>query len=342
MNELEFTDDKGNVFRITDNNGQYNIQKVVENNLESPNKDEVRYVLEELKKIKEVEATNNIDEMIELIKTMIKNGQITSYEELKKFIDSTNLSDNDKDKLETMGIGELDLENILSVKEKIINSIRQEKNDSLEGFLKLKVWDNSFGPRYCEINMSYKDEISEITHVKETLEYSDNLKKELIDPIMLELALRSKVSSSSVNRIGDGYRANVNLNTEEKFHVNIDNVETEYAERLKNRCEGLNNADRLDNSEDRDAEISKMQSEEYPNELDYNNVIIDNDNNVFTKDGEFIGQINENGEIVRLEVDKGQARSLSKGFTFAITLFAVTSVTSILFIIMQIIFYLKG
>ena len=343
MEELNIKDNYGNSFVVKIQNGKYEIFKRDGNNLVNANAKELEFVLSELKKLRGdlFQQGNKLEDFKKLLKQMIDNGTIKDYESLKAFINNSDLSNEKKDELLNNGLGELDLQDIIDLKNKIIESLDYDKKSNLKAMVSFNIKNNSLGPRYCEIKVGYKENENTIVHISKIMNYNETLKKELIEPITLEVALRGKVKNTLVTKEDDviNERGNFRLSTENDTYLGVSNTEYEYAQKLESRCKALKNQNTIGDSEQRSAKVSELQNAEYQNDME--DTITDENGNVYDRAGNRIGLIGEDGNFIK-EKDRGVARVRVKenGFTMVLII-ALTSLFSSLFIVLQMILFGK-
>lgn len=345
MKELSFTDDNGNNFVVNLENNNYEAYKIVNGIKVEPTPEELKFIIENLQKIKEIntqEKPKTYDEYLNLLKELIKNGNIKNTNQLRNFISSTTLSEEEKEKLVEEGISELSIEDIVGLKNRIIESLRNQKTPDLKAYINFNVRDNSFGSKYCEVNLSYQDDLSSFEHIKETLNYTDTLKRELIEPVTLEVAMRSQVKDNFMVKVANDLnnRCNYFLKTEEKTSLSLNNVEYDYAEKLQKKCEEIKEKMPAQNASARQDAVGEASQDMHNEENDIpKDAITDEQGNVFDRNGEYLGQMNEYGEFLtnnrteKKENVKKLVRVKENGFAMASIIMAITSfITSLLFL----------
>ncbi len=327
MKEFHITNNKGEHFVVT-NTHEYNVYKVVNNQYVPAQKEEIEFVLGELNKI-----LKSYKETLDIIKQMIASGQIKDYNSLKQYIDTTSLSDAEKENLLQEGLGELQIADIISLKDKIINQIRNYNNDNMTTLVEFQVHNNSFGEKYCEIKLSFADEFSKIEHLKEVMTYNKTLQKELIDPIILELALKSPITAKNLIRTSNAIenRGDFFVNTQDKANVVLKNGDYDHLEQLNEKLDLLKNKPSIQDDEQRNEAVNEIEQE--------NNIIngkntTEVDGVIYNELGEIIGYIDNKENLNRTQ---GKARMRKKaGYSNVLTILAITSMISSLFIILQI------
>ena len=329
MEELKINDVNGNTFVVNLENGHYQVKKVTENGLEDANEEELAYVGKEIQKMKA--SNNTYDEIISLIKNMIKNGEIKTYDELRDFIASSTLSDEEKNRLLQNGISELNIQDIVDLKNRIIDCIRNKQSDELASFINFKVQNNAFGSKYCEIKVGYSDKESVFEQINETLNYTDTLKKELIEPVVFEVALKGMITNNDVERSSDTIDnlGNYNLRTNKNSQVNLINTEYDYADELRKRCENLKSRYPVEGDSERDEAVENLQNDYYQEENKMGEYRTDEQGFVYDKDNKLVGKVKE----------RGQARKLIKkenGFSLTLIIFAICSLITSLLVLFQI------
>ncbi len=327
MDELKINDLNGNTFVVNYENGHYQVKKVTEKGLEEANEQELDFVAQEIQKIKM--SNNSYDEITSLVKNLIKNGEIKSYDELKDFIASSTLNDEAKNKLLQNGMSELNIQDIIELKNKIIDCLRYKQSDELASFINFKVQDNAFGSKYCEIKVGYNDKDNVFEQINETLNYSDTLKKELIEPVVLEVALKGSITNNDVERSSDTINnlGNYNLRTNNS-QVNLINTEYDYADKLRKRCENIKSNYPIKDDAARDEAVDNLQNDYYQEDNKMGEYRTDDQGFVYDKDNNIVGKVKE----------KGQARKLTKGngFNLAFIIIAICSLITSLLVLFQI------
>lgn len=336
--EQYLTDKDGNVFVIYNNNGNYDIYKLQGNEKIAATEAEIKFCLQE------IEKNNNTarhQELLNILTSLVKSGKINSYSTLKSYLDNSNLSVKEKEEILENGIEKLGIEEIVTLKNRIINDLRSNKKDNLQGKISFNVCDNSFGSKYCEIKLSYQDEFSNYEHIKEQMNYNDTLERELIEPVMLEVVLQSKITSSTISKGLDPINdtGNLKIMTENKMQVNINNIDYDYAYELQKRSEKLKTEEPIANEVTRDTTINNLQNEEHAN------LTPDENGLVYNEQGEAIKVINSEGKLVDVTKEdlikiKGQSRVLNKqekGFTLTIVILALSYLLISIMVLLQII-----
>ena len=352
MSDMFITDSNGNNFVINKTDGQYEVYKIVDGNRVSPTKEELENILNEIKNIKNIqpqEKPKNLDEYIKLLKEMIKNKKIINFDQLNNFIKSCELSDEEKIKLSEAGIADLQIQDIINLKNRIIDSLKDEKRPELKALINFNIKDNSIGAKYCEVKLNYQNGNNTTEHIKEQINYDDTLKRELIEPVLLEVAMRSRIKDNFIVKVPNDInnRSNYMLSTEENVMFNLNNVDYEYAEELQKRCVELKDKQPINDDIERSEKVSELQDEAHPedsNREDFEDLKTDEQGFMYDVNGNYVGRIDENGNVIREnsqpELDKGKARVRvpegykTNGFAMTTIILAVTSlVSSILFLI---------
>lgn len=341
MESVNIKDEKGNTYEIQIRNGEYQIYKKEGNGLTKATAEELEYVLEELKKIRSdlFKEDNKLDNYKNLLKQMVENGAIKDFESLKQFLNSTDLTEEEKNQLLNEGIGELDLQEIIDLKNKILENLENNKKPDLKAMISFNIKDVSLGEKYCEVKLGYKENENTITHISKVMTYNETLKKELIEPIILEVTLKGKLKNTLVSKTQDSFnnRGNFRLSTEDNTYLGINNSEYDYLQKLEERVTNLKDKEPIQDKEARANEVSELQNEEYQNNQD--DVITDEVGNVYDLNGNYLGHVDEYGKVVydnkNLEYDKGKKRVLVKenGFTMTLIISLTSFITSILMVL---------
>ena len=353
MKEVIITNEKGETFLINYENNNYSISKIENGEKKEPSKEEMAFALKELEKVKQATKKNTYDDYLKMLKNMLEARTIKGTTELENFIQSTTLSPEEKEKLLHEGISGLDLQDIVDLRNKIIGDLRGSKREDMEALIGFNVKDNALGSPYCEIKMGFKDSIGYNERLNATAEYSDTLKNELIEPVIAEVIGRSKIKTKNLSKTADSFnnRGNLGIVTEEKVKVALANVEYDYADKLDKHCENLKNrASELD-PEVRDKNAQEFSpNDDVPSIPNDEELLTDENGNMYSLNGEYVGRINEYGEIVRddgpnltheesmklVRKHLSNIKQRESGFV-AIAVIAITSFITSLIVIMQMI-----
>ena len=324
MKEYYITNDKGENFVITNYNSDFKVYKIVDNKRVPAQNEDIKYILNQLNS-----SLKSYKEILDTIKQLILKGQIKDELSLKQFIETTPLSDEEKRKIYEEGLGELQIADIISLKDKIINQIRKYDNDSISPIVEFQVHNNSFGEKYCDIKLSFADEFSKVEHLKEVMTYNDTLKTELIEPILLEVAIKSPVVAKNLLRTSNAIdnRGDLFINTQDKTNVIFKNGDYDHLEEINKKIDALKYETSIENEEQRDNKIEEMQDKQVEN----GQSLTDNNGVIYNEYGEIIGYVDANA----LEKGKGRVRK-KDGYSNALIIIAITSMISSLLIIMQI------
>lgn len=348
MQELSFTDNNGNNFVVNLENNNYEAYKIVDGVKVKPTPEELKFIIENLQKLKDLnnqEKPKTYDEYLDLLKKLVKNGTIKNTNQLRNFISSTTLNDEEKEKLAEEGISELSIEDIVDLKNRIIDSLKNQKTPDLKAYINFNVKDNSFGSKYCEVKLNYQDSIGSFEHINENLNYTDTLKRELIEPVTLEVAMRSRVKENFSVKVANDLnnRCNYFLKTEEKTSLSLNNIEYDYAEKLQKKCEEIKEKMPVQDAIEREEKVTEETQDINNEEREIpKDAVTDEYGNVFDKNGEYLGQMNEYGEIDRSIKRENTLKRVrvkkENGFTMATIIIAITSfITSLLFLIQMLI-----
>lgn len=337
MNEFYVTNESNEKFVIINNNSNFTVYKIIDDKRQIATREESAFALQKFNN--NLKSYKNI---MESMKEKIEIGKIKDYYSLKQFIDSTTLTEEEKKKILQDGIGELQIVEIIALKERIINQLRTHKKEGIKTIVEFQVHDNSFGEKYCEIKLNFADEFSNGDYIKETINYNQTVQRELIEPVMLELALNSQVvsknsirTSNLVDNKGDFY-----VNTANKSNFVLKNGDYDYIEKLSEKLEVVKEMPNITNPEQRSDTVNEVQEENRETNgkvSTENNEIIYNDMGeviAYVKDGKLIPN---NPEALTINLTKENVRVRKKdGYTNAIIIIAVTSLISSLLIILQV------
>lgn len=230
-------------FFIFDSNGNLEIQKQVSpDTFIDPTKEEIVFVIDELKKQKNSPRIESMADILKRLKDLIDKNEITDIESLKKFIDGLNISLEDKNSLfrtyekylnKNVSIESTPLE---TYKNSILSYIRQSKPEDIYLVSSFEVISGVGNNLSCKHKLSTTSSSGSNVITEMTFPYNDELKTNLIEPVLCEIASISKVTAQKVenNDTSFGYRSNHHMTTENHCVSHITNIETEYANYLEN------------------------------------------------------------------------------------------------------------
>lgn len=266
-NEYHIYDLNHNEFIVKYISGTFECKKVKNNELVDPTKEELEFVISELKRIAKNKEENDIDKLLDQIIYLINNSEITSLEELQKHISGLNISAEEKQALFEKSYGLLnnrknDKSEIVTLREELLKIIRNDNEGKTPSVITFEVRSNVSGYPLCNINVEKLDN-NIARQVKNVTEYyTDELKHELIEPVLQELVLKSKIASQNVTQsdASFGYRSNLHMATLDNNIVRLNNIEQDYAYTLQKEILSLNEMPVISNPSERDAKIAEIQN----------------------------------------------------------------------------------
>lgn len=271
--EFEITDKLDNTFRVfyRDYNN-FECKKVLSNgSLVDPTTEELISILKEIQKKLEMLKRNSFiqtyDTLLMSIKNLIDNGTLNSLDEIKNYIDNLNISSKEKDKLLQESYKYLESKSvqktpITSFKDKIIEILRKEKKEGQVLIASFNIKKNITGIDVCEITVSKHYEKGYIEIEKQPFDYNEELKKELIDPVIEELVLSSEIEPvNPVSVPGEFYRSNMQINTTDNRIASLNNIEEGYANYLKQHIDELSKEAKIKDNNERDTRLDELQYE---------------------------------------------------------------------------------
>ena len=270
MNQSEYRimDEKNNEFLVTFTDGKYEVKKIIDGfSYSEPTKEELEFVIKKLQeKLKSANSFNK-DDALKTIISLIEENKITNYEELHNYINNLTISENDKYDLFEKSQGHLNTDtkeksDIIKLKDELIDIIRKNKNPEITKELTFEVKSNISGPQLCNINFNIIDNGHTKPQKDITYYYTEELKKELIEPVLQELVLTSRAAQKvEPSDASFGYRSNFHLQTEENSYVHLNNIEQDYAYELQEDILSLNNSPKISDPYARDTKINEMKNE---------------------------------------------------------------------------------
>lgn len=227
---------------------------------------EKQYMLSAQKGL-DISKSSNIDDYFEQIKELIDSGELKDKDKLIKYINEINMSDQMKNDLITKSceyLNTLSLDNqITQFRDKIIDYLRKPRKEGTQMIADFEVKSNAVGEQLCSFKLS-----GVMNNVQRPLEqytfyYTDELKKELIEPIIEEISLKDPVVTNDFvqSTASFGYRSDYFVATSTNACVNLNNIEQPYAEFLKKRVNNISNISKISDPNMRDAMINNLKEE---------------------------------------------------------------------------------
>lgn len=240
MKEIKIIVDN-ETFIVNQNNGSYQYYKLVDGVGVLPNKNEIKKLLEELQKLNL--NTMNIKEQIE---ELIKNNKIKNIDELKEYLNSMGVKDNIDEYIkygsELLNTNNLDNTPIDILRDNIIDEIRNNVSQEKKVALNFNVR-KDLGKEYVEFSMISEKNDLKYEYPKKIIPYNEDVKIRLIEPIIIELILKSKITYNKHANIDSltEYKANYYLGTTSDCFLNVYNIEQDYAKILEKMGVDLQN-----------------------------------------------------------------------------------------------------
>lgn len=322
MNQEEYRifDDNNNEFIVSNKNGTFECKKIIEGDkLVDPTKEELEFVIKELERQANQTQSLSTEDIINTIKQLIEEKKINNYEELYNYINGLNLSVQEKNKIfeqtNTLLVNDTkEKSEIIKLKEELIDIIRKNSDRNIAKIITFDVKANISGAPICNINLTTVDNGLSKIQKDISKDYNEELKKDLIEPVLQELVLTSRAAQNvEPSDASFGYRSNFHLQTEENCFAHLNNIEQDYAYRLQEDIISLNNSPKISDSSARDAKISEIQ-----NEKDLEN------------------QRSKEAELKRIKKKKMEDK---KGFSSNLLLYLLTTIITAFTLITQIIMF---
>lgn len=270
--QYEIYDKNNNKYIIREYHGGFSCKKVLpDNTLVEPTVEELQYIITELQRLKAREQTQHYDfnSLLETLKKLIDEEQLNSSDEIKKYVENLSISDEDKIKLIQEGNNyfnsKVQSQNntpIINFKNKLIASLRKERKKETMISVSFNVIDNISGPSYCKISLDSYDNGTPTNLEMESFDYNEELKKELIEPILEEVILSQEVYPLDITPTPGGiYRSNMNLASTDNKYVSLNNIEDTYATELSDRLIPLMSEAKITDNNSRDNRLQELNME---------------------------------------------------------------------------------
>lgn len=240
----------------------------------SPSVFELKTLLDELAKISNQKLS--FEEIKEQIKNDIEAKKITTNEDIENYLNILGIVDK-KEELLRYGrelLDKLDLN--ITPTEELCNEIIEEYKKCMsfekQMLIEFKVNDASVENKYLEVSMATLKGDVRFDYPIKYVKFDDDTKKKLIEPIMKEVILGSKIEYSHFKNIDDliNDRVNYFLKTVKNCFINIKNIESYYAKEIQELIDELKIRYGENNPEERIDEINEelLAEEQLANELD--------------------------------------------------------------------------
>lgn len=293
--EFEIIDNLNNKFRVTlrdDNN--FECKKVLnDGTLIDPTREELIYIMKEIQKkletLKSENVIQNYDSLLMTIKTLIDNGTLNSLDEIRNYINGLNLTQEEKEKLIQESYKYLESKSVEKTpitlfKDKIIENLRKDKQEGVTLVASFNVRENITGIDNCEVTLTRYDEKGSLEIEKQTFDYTEELKKDLIEPVLEELVLSTEIEPVNYTPVPGGfYRSNMQVNTIDNRMAQLNNIEEGYANDLNKHINELSKEAKITDNNERDDKLEELQQEKSNEQtrkrIKPNGTKEDNDNN---------------------------------------------------------------
>ena len=229
-------------FLVEEIDGGYQFHKIVNNKKMAVTQEELKILMERIKELSTQKMS--IEAAKDNIKAAIESNQLTKEADIKDYLLSINITEN-YDELENYA-RELLTEKkpkILPVdviREKILTEFSKmdsKESSAFVSFTKKK----SVGDDYLEIDLGTRSGEDAYSFPKMYYNYNDEAKKQLIEPVIAEIVLKSKIESSRivnksslVDFVSDYYLKTTNNN-----YFSLKDIDREYANELEKKINEL-------------------------------------------------------------------------------------------------------
>ena len=229
-----FVQDVGNGF-------QY--YKIVNGNKVAPTHDELEALLDKLEELKMKKHTK--EELQEIIKNAIDNNELTDANNIKDYLASLNVTE-DLEELEEYAKGLLFAKNnnytaIDEIRDKIIQAFDEVNGNQRGAYVTFVREKSAVGEDFLDIQLSTIDGDQIYEFPKMYCAYNDDTKKQLIEPLIAEIALKSIVIHNNAITKTDtmDYTADYFCETKDNQHISVKDIEQSYAQELEKKLKEL-------------------------------------------------------------------------------------------------------
>ncbi len=242
--ELEIN---GTKYIVEDVGNGFQYYKIVNNEKVIPTHEELVVLLAKLKEINTKKHTK--EEIKELIKKAIDNNELTDENSIKDYLVSLNVT-TDLEELEAYAKGLLETKNIHftvidEIREKLLKALSEANTDvnnlNKGVFVSFNRKRSIVGTDYVEVHLSTIDGDKSYEYPKMYCPYNEETKKQLIEPVLSEVALKSKVTCNKAINNNDAmeYSADYYFKTKANQNITVKDVDQIYAYDLEKKIDDL-------------------------------------------------------------------------------------------------------
>lgn len=305
----------GEKFLVEEVGNGFQYFKMVNNQKEIPNHEELQTLLEKIKELNNKKYTK--DEVKKKIDDAIKKEELKDVDKIKDFLTSLNVTD-DLEELENYAKGLLEEKQIEYtpidvIREKILKEFAEMNTEEKMAFVSFNCKKSLVSSNYLEIELSTRNGEEFYKYPNMYCIYNEETKKQLIEPVIAEVALKSEIAYSQAVNKQDfiHYIADFYFKTKDNKYINIKDIEQTYASELEAKINELYKQYGENLSEENIQEIYNEQEEVQNMELD------------------------QQMRLVRKKKED------NKGFVNSMIVFVVAEAISLLLILFQIITFTK-
>lgn len=240
MREIKLNVD-GIDFIVEESMGNYSYYKLVDGVKVIPSVVELQKILDELSKMNNI--TYSIDEVKQMIKDKINNGEIKNSDELIVYLNSLGITDN-LEELQKYGNELIGMNNLqMTPVEEFSEFLKGEYNKALYSDLYFEINFNlkGSGPndKYFEVTLATEKDGKKVSYDKSYyLEFNEEITTKLINPLIRETASNDVIYNDYTKRSDElvNNRYNYSICSAKKCNININNIEQYYADYLKKQA----------------------------------------------------------------------------------------------------------
>ena len=233
----------GQEFEIINNNGIFSYYKILDNKKFSPTAEELKIIFEEINKLNNQKMS--LEEIKKQLEIEIQNNNITNTEQLENYLNTLGVVQ-EKEELLNFGKKLLTEKNLKFTPtemlcQDIINEFKNAMTMGKKMLIDFKVVDATLEEKYMEVSVSTLKDNTRFDFPTKYVRFDDGTKKELIEEILKEVILSSKLEYSKFQNVNDFINDRVNyfLKTIQNCFINVKNIESYYQRELEELISNL-------------------------------------------------------------------------------------------------------
>ena len=237
--------------------------KIIDGKKEIPTPEELAQLLAKLKELNTKSHTK--DEIKELINSAIDNNELTDINSIQEYLTSLGVTEDLEEFIEyakeVLASKNSKYTLLDEIKDKVLKTFDEVKNNDKKAFVSFERKKSIIGEDFLEIHLSTMagDQVYEQPNL--FCAYNDETRKQLIEPVIENTALKSKVIQNNAVAKTDtmDFTADYHCRTRDNQSISVKNIEQTYAHELEKKLNELSNQYGSNLSEEEVQEVEEKQ-----------------------------------------------------------------------------------